>query len=122
MIRHVRSSNSFDLIGSRVFNVASAAVLLLFVGPLLVLVGLAIRWESTGPALERRLSINRHGARFYELNFRVTEYDHSGSVWPKAITRVGWFLVYTRIAVLPRLINVVLGHIILSEVQDYSAF
>jgi len=121
-IRDVRSRNSCDPIGNRVFNVASAAVLLLLLGPLLVFIALAIRWGSPGPALERRLSINRDGARFYQLNFRVTEYDDSVQVWAKNMTGVGWFLLYTRIVSLPQLINVLLGDISLSEIEDCSSF
>jgi lipopolysaccharide/colanic/teichoic acid biosynthesis glycosyltransferase len=115
MIRNVRSRNSYDEIANRLLNGSLAFLILLIIGPLLMFVALAIRWESPGPALERRLSITRDGRRFRELNFRVTEYD---GTWPGIITRVGWFLLYTRIASLPQLINVLRGEMTLIEMCD----
>src|ERR1051325_1156089 len=121
MIRDVRTQNSYESISNRIFNIAGAAVLLLLLGPLLVLVALGIRCDSSGPAFERRLSRNREGEPFYELNFRVTGHDNSGLAWPKDITRVGWFLLYTRIVSLPQLINVARGDIMLADMHDGSA-
>jgi polysaccharide biosynthesis protein PslA len=115
MIRNERSRNSFDAISNRLLNSITAAIILVFIGPLLLFVALAIRWESPGgPALETRLSINRDGRRFRKLNFRVTEYD--GRL-PRNVTRVGWFLLYTRIACLPQLLNVLRGDITLIEIR-----
>jgi polysaccharide biosynthesis protein PslA len=121
MIRDVRSRDFYELSSNRVLNIAVAALLLLIIGPLLIFVALIIRWESRGPALERRLSISRDGGRFREMNFRVTEDDSSGVAWPRNITRVGWFLLYTRIVSLPLLLNVLRGDMTLIEMRDYSS-
>ena len=120
MIRHARSHNPYDSISSRIFNIAGAALLLLIIGPLLILVAMAIRWETPGPAFERQLSITRYGRRFQELTFRVTEYDGPGTPWCRNITRVGWLLIYTRVVSLPQLINVVRGDIMLADMYDDS--
>jgi lipopolysaccharide/colanic/teichoic acid biosynthesis glycosyltransferase len=120
MIRHVRSHNPYDPISSRIFNIAGAALLLLIIGPLLFFVAMAIRWETSGPAFERQVSLTRYGRRFQELTFRVTEYDELGAPWSRNITRVGWFLIYTRIVSLPQLINVLRGDITFAEMYDDS--
>jgi lipopolysaccharide/colanic/teichoic acid biosynthesis glycosyltransferase len=120
MIRHVRSHNPYDPISSRIFNIAGAALLLLIIGPLLFFVVMAIRWETPGPAFEGQVSLTRYGRRFQELTFRVTEYDELGAPWSRNITRVGWFLIYTRIVSLPQLINVLRGDITFAEMYDDS--
>lgn len=120
MIRHVRSHNPYDLLSSRIFNISAATLLLLIIGPLLFFVAMVIRWETPGPAFERQASLTRSGRRFQELTFRVTEYDELGAPWSRNITRVGWFLIYTRIVSLPQLINVVRGDIMLADMYDDS--
>jgi len=37
------------------------------------------------------------------------------------VTRVGWFLLYTRLVSLPLLINVLRGEISLIEMEDFSS-
>ena len=121
MIRNVGSRTSSELISNRLLNIVVAAVLLIVVGPLLVLIALAIRWETTGPVLDRRTSINREGHTFVALTFRITEQDR-GRIWSHGnVTRVGWFLLYTRMVSLPQLINAVRGDISLFEMEDHSS-
>lgn len=92
-----------------------ALVLLL---PGLVLVGLAIRLDSPGPAIFRQTRMGFRGRPFQVLKFRTMH--HSGGpgdtlasavttdVDPR-ITRLGKFLRRTRIDELPQLVNVLKG-------------
>jgi lipopolysaccharide/colanic/teichoic acid biosynthesis glycosyltransferase len=85
--------------------------------PLLLIVALAIRWEEPGPVLERRECIGRSGRRFQMLKFRTTVHDreHATPAWAQRTTGVGQFLRYTRIDVLPQLINVLRGEMTLID-------
>lgn len=100
----------------RLVDSVFAVVILVFSGPLLLIIAVAIRWESPGPVLDRRTSINRHGRRFDELNFRTNAQGR----WARNITRVGWFLRYTRMDALPQLVNVLRGDITLVEMYHNS--
>jgi lipopolysaccharide/colanic/teichoic acid biosynthesis glycosyltransferase len=88
--------------------IASAVLVLTL--PLLVIVGLAIKCESPGPALERHKCSGADGRRFELLRFRCTGVNalHPSRL---VITRTGRFLRYTRIADLPRLVNVLRGEV-----------
>jgi lipopolysaccharide/colanic/teichoic acid biosynthesis glycosyltransferase len=101
----------------RILNALIACVLLLLTGPLLTLVCLAVWWETPGPILVRQVSVNRHGRRCELLTFRTTAYDHRRSPWDLEVTRVGQMLRYTRIEVLPQLINVLRGDIDVIDIE-----
>lgn len=92
-----------------------ALVLLL---PPLLLVGLAIRLESPGPAIFRQMRIGFRGRPFEVLKFRTMHHgggpgDTLGAAvttdTDPRITRLGKFLRRTRIDELPQLINVLRG-------------
>ena len=117
MMRDVRLQNSLERRSNRLLNAALAIVILVIVGPLMFCIALAIRWETPGPVFDRRPSINRNGRLFEELSFRTNAHGK----WARNITRVGWFLRYTRIVSLPRLLNVVRGDITLVEITDGSS-
>jgi len=94
----------------RLGDVVIACVLLALTFPLMVLVAVAVKWESPGPVLERQTCIAR-GRRFQMLQFRTTLYDPQEAMpdWARKPTQVGEFLRQTRIEALPRLINVIRG-------------
>jgi lipopolysaccharide/colanic/teichoic acid biosynthesis glycosyltransferase len=90
-----------------------AFMLLVLVAPLMMVVALAIKWESPGPVLDRQTCIGYGGHRFLMLKFRTANYDpeHLAPRWTQKPTRVGLLLRQTRIESLPQLINVVRGEI-----------
>jgi lipopolysaccharide/colanic/teichoic acid biosynthesis glycosyltransferase len=100
----------------RLADIVIAGAVLLITLPLMVGVALAIRLESPGPVFERERRLNR-GRRFTPLTFRTTTYDPEGLTpkWLRNTTPIGRFLRYTRIDLLPRLINVIRGEISLRE-------
>ena len=95
----------------RLADLLIAGVLILVTSPLMLLVALAIKWEGSGPILERETCIARGGRRFEMLKFRtmLPDPEHTMPVWARKTTQVGEFLRYTRIECLPQLINVLRG-------------
>ena len=118
--------------GKRAFDVVLAAGLLVLTGPLLLLIALAVRMETPGPALFRQQRYGRGLCRFVILKFRTmhegvspelhrrfiaelaTAGDDAGGDLKKLtrdprVTRVGAFLRRTSLDELPQLINVLRG-------------
>lgn len=109
------------------FDVVTAALALLVLSPLLLLIGLAVRITSRGPALFRQTRVGRNGREFTMLKFRsmcvdaedrlpelVTSADDGNGVLFKLrddprVTPLGRILRRVSLDELPQLINVVTG-------------
>jgi exopolysaccharide biosynthesis polyprenyl glycosylphosphotransferase len=109
------------------FDRSMAAVALLLLSPLFLVLTLAVRLTSSGPALFRQVRVGRAGSTFVMLKFRSMyadaeerlaslrdQSDHGDGVLFKMredprVTRVGRFLRKYSLDELPQLINVVLG-------------
>ncbi len=91
-----------------------AAIACVILSPLLVLIALAVRLDSKGPALFRQTRIGQHRRPFSILKFRTmsvgseTKEMYTAERDPR-ITRVGAFLRRTRLDELPQLLNVLRG-------------
>lgn len=104
-----RIKHSLDWLG--------AVGVLVFLSPLLVLIGFLVRLESSGPALFKQQRIGYRGEPFTIYKFRTmrtspTENDIENAITKHGddrITRIGRFLRKTRIDELPQLINVLRG-------------
>jgi exopolysaccharide biosynthesis polyprenyl glycosylphosphotransferase len=90
--------------------------LFLLLIPLLFLIALMIRLESSGPVLFKQVRIGRFGRPFFLYKFRtmrVTD-KHDQKMYTLKddgrITKVGRFLRLTRVDELPQLWNVMRGH------------
>src|SRR3546814_505086 len=108
----------FDRAIKRAFDVASAAIVLILLSPLLVLVGIAIKLDSPGPVLFRQVRIGRANKMFEMLKFRSMRVDgcdalghQSTARGDKRITRVGAVIRKTSIQELPKLLHVLMGDI-----------
>ena len=88
----------------RIADVPIAAALLVFTFPLMMFIALAVKLESSGPALYRRHRVCRNGRQFTLFSFRTTSRGRGARE-----TRIGEFLQYTWIADLPQLVNVLRG-------------
>lgn len=110
----------------RAFDIALSVVALAILVPVLVLVAIAIRLESSGPALYRQRRCGRDGRCFEMLKFRsmvrdadqlivdLRDSNESDGLLFKVkedprVTRVGRFIRKYSIDELPQLINVLTG-------------
>ncbi|MGH9468329.1 MAG: exopolysaccharide biosynthesis polyprenyl glycosylphosphotransferase [Terriglobales bacterium] len=100
----------------RAVNILLAVLGLVLASPLLGLIALAVRCDSTGPILFRQIRVGRHGRAFVMYKFRSMRPDAeavSGPVWTAVadprITRTGVWLRRTRLDELPQLWNVLAG-------------
>ena len=109
----------------RLGDVVIACILLAITLPLMIIVALAIKWESPGPVLDRRSCIGCNGRRFQMLKFRTAVHDpeHATPAWvaPKN-TRLGRFIRHTRIEALPQLINVLRGEMSMIDIEAHLPF
>ncbi len=101
----------------RLFDITVSLIGLALAAPIMALVALAIKLESSGPMLYRQSRLGQNGCVFILNKFRSMRQDaekHTGPVWTTAkdtrITRVGAVLRRTRLDELPQLVNVLVGH------------
>jgi exopolysaccharide biosynthesis polyprenyl glycosylphosphotransferase len=109
----------------RTIDIIVASVALLLVSPLLIVVAVAIRMDSSGPALYRQRRVGRQGRVFTIYKFRTMINDPGqglrmlkapdGSLHHKVrndprITRLGTWLRRTSVDELPQLFNILVGH------------
>ncbi|WP_230782392.1 sugar transferase [Sphingomonas sp. Leaf37] len=105
-----------DRILKRLFDIVISSLALLMLLPVLVLVAIAIRWESPGGVLFRQQRIGRDNALFMMFKFRSMYQDRSDATASvlttrsdSRVTRVGNFIRRNSIDELPQLLNVLRG-------------
>jgi lipopolysaccharide/colanic/teichoic acid biosynthesis glycosyltransferase len=101
----------------RAFDLVLGSLLLVLLAPLLVLLALAVRLDSPGPALFRQVRLGLRGRRFAIFKFRTMRHGstHLGTGLCThrddfRITRAGRVLRNLRLDELPQLFNVLAGH------------
>jgi len=113
----------------RAFDLFFSIAGLLILSPVLLVVALAVRLSSPGPAIFRSRRVGRSGKQFSLLKFRTMTEDAQlkGPMITigddPRITRLGAFLRKSKIDELPQLLNVVKGEMSLvgprPEVPEY---
>lgn len=100
----------------RCFDVTFALLLILFAGPLLLVVAVAIKVDSDGPVLFRQVRVGLHGKTFIIYKFRSMRHDaelEAGPMWTaefdERVTRVGRLLRMFRLDEMPQAFNVLNG-------------
>jgi sugar transferase (PEP-CTERM system associated) len=100
----------------RMFDVVMSLILLGLTLPIMLLAGLAIKLESTGPVFYRQERVGQHGRTFTIFKFRSMRADAEQDGKPRwaqanddRTTRVGRFIRKTRIDELPQVFNVFMG-------------
>jgi len=108
-----------ELWAKSVLDVVLAALGLLVLSPLLFLLALAIRLDSTGPALFRQTRTGLNGKKFRIYKLRTMTVQEDGAVIQQAtqgdprVTRIGRILRKTSLDELPQLLNVIRGEMAL---------
>jgi lipopolysaccharide/colanic/teichoic acid biosynthesis glycosyltransferase len=117
----------------RVFDLVVASVAVMVMSPLFVVIAVAVRFDSRGPALFRQVRVGLHGRPFSLLKFRTMTIMNMEAVHRSLvtadddprITRVGRILRRAKLDELPQLINVIMGEMSLvgprPEVPQYVA-
>lgn len=100
----------------RVFDLLSAALLLVLAAPIMVITALVIKLDSRGPVFYRQERVGLNGSTFQVAKFRSMRVDAEkdgkprwASVQDDRVTKVGNFIRRTRIDELPQLFNVLKG-------------
>ncbi|MBK7660086.1 MAG: TIGR03013 family PEP-CTERM/XrtA system glycosyltransferase [Betaproteobacteria bacterium] len=100
----------------RAFDVATALVLLVLTGPIMLLTALAIWMEDRGPIFYRQVRTGQGGRPFKIIKFRsmsVNAESGGKAIWAvrndPRVTRVGEFIRKVRIDELPQAFNVLAG-------------
>jgi len=124
--------SSATLVLKRAVDVIGSFMGLVLLSPLLLVVSVAIRLETPGPACFRQTRVGLQGRPFRIYKFRSMGVDQTanGSALTvgadKRITRVGAFLRRTKIDELPQFINVLAGDMSLvgprPEVPEFVEF
>lgn len=103
-------------IKKRAMDLVVSGALLLFLLPLMVVVAIAIKVDSPGPALFRQPRVGRDNRLFKIFKFRSMIWEQSDQAGKRSttrdddrVTRVGRFIRMTSIDELPQLLNVLKG-------------
>jgi lipopolysaccharide/colanic/teichoic acid biosynthesis glycosyltransferase len=114
----------------RLFDLVGASLALLLLSPLLLVIGLVVKLDSSGPVFFRQERVGRHGRVFRIHKFRTMA---AGAPGPQItvgadprITRAGAMLRHYRLDELPQFIDVLKGDMSLvgprPEVPRYVAY
>lgn len=104
-----------SLFFKRLFDVFMAFFVLLILSPIIILISVAIKFDSKGPVMFRQVRVTQYGREFKIFKFRtmVNNAEKVGAqVTTKGdnrITRVGNLLRKLRIDEIPQLFNIILG-------------
>ncbi|WP_436774671.1 sugar transferase [Yinghuangia sp. YIM S09857] len=94
----------------RLFDVTTAALTLLLLGPMIIVIAVLIRTTMGGPVLFRQTRSGMHGRDFRILKFRTMRHPrYPDEPDQDRISRVGHLLRTTSMDELPQLINVLTG-------------
>jgi lipopolysaccharide/colanic/teichoic acid biosynthesis glycosyltransferase len=99
----------------RTVDAVSAFVALLVVSPVLIVIAVAVKVTSRGPALFKQIRVGRSGHSFTMFKFRSMMHDAQNAgplitgAWDPRITKVGALLRASKLDELPQLFNILKG-------------
>lgn len=104
-----------SLLLKRIFDFLAALILLLIIWPILIIIAIAVRLDSPGPAFFRQVRVTTYGRKFRMWKYR-TMVANADKMGPQVttnndmrVTRIGKILRGVRLDELPQLINILLG-------------
>ncbi len=106
-IHHIALSGDTTFVEAairRATDTAMAISLLLILLPLMMMISIWIKFDSSGPVIYKQKRLGANNTPFYLLRFRSTYVDT-----PVCVTRVGRFIRIMGFVELPQLINVLRG-------------
>ncbi len=112
---YLQTHDEGDQLWKRVFDIAAAIGILIFTAPVLILVAIAIPFDTPGPVFYRQKRVGRDGKVFEIYKFRSmgTDAEKDGAVWATQndtrVTRIGKIIRHFRIDEIPQAINVIQG-------------
>jgi exopolysaccharide biosynthesis polyprenyl glycosylphosphotransferase len=113
---HEEPLDTADRAIKRLTDIVVALAMLVFLGPLLLLVALAVKLDSPGPVFFRQVRRGYNNRRFDALKFRSLRHEMADPLADRLVTRddprvtrVGAFLRRSSLDELPQLINVLVG-------------
>ncbi|PYG87789.1 lipopolysaccharide/colanic/teichoic acid biosynthesis glycosyltransferase [Ruminiclostridium sufflavum DSM 19573] len=99
----------------RLFDISAAIFTLIILFPLLLLISIAVKMDSKGPAIFRQKRITQYGRQFKILKFRtmVINADKAGTQVTvnkdSRVTKTGRILRRLRLDEIPQLLNIIAG-------------
>lgn len=111
----VLKKHTVSLILKRVFDFTVSLILLLVIWPIMLIIALAVKLDSPGPAFYKQERVTTYGKRFRIWKFRtmVANADKIGTQVTvsndQRITKTGRFLRGVRLDELPQIINILTG-------------
>lgn len=107
--------DGINLFSKRIVDVCIAGLALLFLSPLMLIMGVLVKLTSRGPILFKQERVSFDGTRFQIVKFRTmyTDAEAKGPGWTKPgdsrVTPLGRLLRSTSLDELPQLLNVLRG-------------
>lgn len=112
----VGAASSWRPTVKRILDIMVSLAGLVIASPLMILMALAIKFDSKGPVFYRQVRVGKKGGLFKMLKFRTMNEDaekNTGPIWAKKgdprVTRMGFFLRRAHLDELPQLLNVLKG-------------
>ena len=104
-----------SLVLKRIFDFLVALILLLIIWPILIIIAIAVRLDTPGPAFFRQVRVTTYGRKFRMWKYR-TMVANADKMGPQVttnndmrVTRIGKILRGVRLDELPQLINILKG-------------
>ena len=104
-----------SLIFKRIFDLITAIILLVILSPILFILSIAIKLDSTGPVMFKQIRVTQYGRQFRIFKFRtmVNNADKIGTQVTVdndvRVTKIGKILRKIRLDEIPQLFNIISG-------------